>query len=464
MPQIQFLTPDQEALIPEYQEKWKRIYLSTEPIDRIRAAAAVKGAYAVMGKKEPEVIFCSSPRAALERLQENISQVEIPQDNVRVSPEEVQSNFFKFFVQGVWETIKIQLKQQHAGTKPIHDLLKDVAHDASKSLGKHVDHLLPKDLTTQEIVEQAVLGSSPLFETLGKQMAHQGDAEFSRTLQDRQPEDWQETFVSTASAVETQLAWLPAKGLFFRKWLKQMLQSTLTAKICGLEHPRFRDLISVSLSLSEKKFLVENPPVIISDFAIYCTWSDFAFSVLNFAHRAKKWAALQGLVKHCGWIFAVDNLCIVCDRPTRILVDDDNQLHGEGEPALQFADGSVAYAYHGVPLPEKYGTAHSSQWQAQWVLEERSENLQQALIQAIGAVRLCQELPAVELDTRQNYTLLKLENVEVRDTHILKRLDSETDAIYAVFVPWRIKSVRSAIQYVNQNLSPEDFPMPNDEA
>ena len=27
MPQIQFLTPAQEALIPEYQEKWKHIYL-----------------------------------------------------------------------------------------------------------------------------------------------------------------------------------------------------------------------------------------------------------------------------------------------------------------------------------------------------------------------------------------------------------------------------------------------------
>ncbi len=52
MTRIHFLTPEQEALIPEYQEKWKRIYLSTQPIERNRAKAAVQGAYAVMGKAE----------------------------------------------------------------------------------------------------------------------------------------------------------------------------------------------------------------------------------------------------------------------------------------------------------------------------------------------------------------------------------------------------------------------------
>ncbi|MEM7713541.1 MAG: hypothetical protein AAF349_08195, partial [Cyanobacteria bacterium P01_A01_bin.68] len=72
MTQIHFLTPEQEALIPEYQQKWKRIYLSTQPIEHNRAKAAVQGAYAVMGKPEPEVVFCSSPRAALDRLQAHI--------------------------------------------------------------------------------------------------------------------------------------------------------------------------------------------------------------------------------------------------------------------------------------------------------------------------------------------------------------------------------------------------------
>ena len=65
MTQIQFLTPEQMALIPEYQEKWRRVYLSTQPIEQVRAVAAIKGAYSVMKQPEPEVVFCSSPQAAL---------------------------------------------------------------------------------------------------------------------------------------------------------------------------------------------------------------------------------------------------------------------------------------------------------------------------------------------------------------------------------------------------------------
>ena len=121
MTQIHFLTPEQEALIPEYQEKWKRIYLSTQPIEQNRAKAAVQGAYAVMGKPEPEVIFCSSPRAALDRLQ---AHIETSQEDSFPSWEEIQNNFFQF-ARATWEILKIRAKQQYSGTKPLHDLLEE---------------------------------------------------------------------------------------------------------------------------------------------------------------------------------------------------------------------------------------------------------------------------------------------------------------------------------------------------
>ena len=89
MAQAKFLTDEQVALVPEYQEKWRHVYLETQPIDRIKAEAAVKRAYRVMGKPEPEVIFCSSPQSALDRLRTYISQVE-PPDSLQMSPEEVR--------------------------------------------------------------------------------------------------------------------------------------------------------------------------------------------------------------------------------------------------------------------------------------------------------------------------------------------------------------------------------------
>ena len=449
MTRIHFLTPEQEALIPKYQEKWKSIYLSTEPIQQNRAKAAVQGAYAVMGKPEPEVIFCSSPRAALEQLQ---AQTEVSQENPLPSQEEVQNNFFQF-AQAAWEIMKIKSKQQNAGTKPLHDLQKQIASETYKSLEKHIERLLPKNLTTQDIIEQAFLGVSPLLALMRKQQNRPEDI----------PEDEENSYSMGAEALDKQLSWLPGKELLFRGWLKQSLKSTITIKISGVEHPKFPKIILPLLSASEQRFLLENPPFIIPNCLISCIWIDYATSVMNFPHKPQKWSALQGLVKHCGSIFGTNNLCIICDRPTKILVNEDNQLRGEGETAIEFADGFVAYAYNGTYLPEKYGAVHPSQWQTQWIFEEKYNDLQEALIQGIGAVRLSEELPLIEeieQETIEEYTFFKLENKGVKTTHILRRIDSQTGDIHAVFIPWMEKTIQRAINYANRNYSAEDFPIP----
>lgn len=63
---LQRLTPEQEALLPEYREKWRKIAFSKEPIDRQQATEAIKAAYAAIGKPKPDVVlFCDSPQAVV---------------------------------------------------------------------------------------------------------------------------------------------------------------------------------------------------------------------------------------------------------------------------------------------------------------------------------------------------------------------------------------------------------------
>ncbi|MEH2034301.1 MAG: hypothetical protein V7K67_32665 [Nostoc sp.] len=62
---IEKLTPEEEALIPVYREKWLKIALSTERIDREKAVEVVKATYTAIGKQQPEIIFCESPYAGL---------------------------------------------------------------------------------------------------------------------------------------------------------------------------------------------------------------------------------------------------------------------------------------------------------------------------------------------------------------------------------------------------------------
>ena len=59
------LTPEQQALIPFYREKRKKIALSTESIDKERAAEAVELLYYLICKEKPKILFYESPYQAL---------------------------------------------------------------------------------------------------------------------------------------------------------------------------------------------------------------------------------------------------------------------------------------------------------------------------------------------------------------------------------------------------------------
>ena len=113
---IKFFTPQQEALIPEYQAKWQQIALSTERIDRDKARQSVIEACKILGKKEPEIIFCASPFEALERLKIYIEQIEIPLNQPPPKNEDLVMQFPQFIWQ-LWQSFQgIQKIQPKTGT------------------------------------------------------------------------------------------------------------------------------------------------------------------------------------------------------------------------------------------------------------------------------------------------------------------------------------------------------------
>jgi hypothetical protein len=189
-----------------------------------------------------------------------------------------------------------------------------------------------------------------------------------------------------------------------------------------------------------------------------CSRIDFYVSVLNCSYSEKRWETLQSLSRFCGWISPFEKFCIVCDRPLHLRFDNENRLHAEGEPAIEFTDGYSLYSYHGVTLPEKYGKIHPQQWQATWLLTEENAELRRVLIQGIGYARICQELQAIELDTWQEYTLLKIDaDVDEESIYLLKMTCPSTGFIHVLRVPPNMKSAREAIGWVNWGVDPEEF-------
>lgn len=82
------------------------------------------------------------------------------------------------------------------------------------------------------------------------------------------------------------------------------------------------------------------------------------------------------------------------------------------------------------------------------------------LIQGIGYARICQELEAQELDTWQEYTLLKIaNNLDIEPIHLLKMICPSTKSIHVLRVPPDVKLARKAIRWVNWGTDPEEFSM-----
>lgn len=340
---IEKLTPEQEALIPVYLEKWRKIAFSTEPIDKEKAAEAVKEAYTLIGRKEPKILFCKSPYAANRK----------------------------------WERIWRQQPQ----------ILEQLSSDVSREL------------------------EDKLWKKLVGQLLHSLKSELDSKLE----------------------------ALFWEK-----LESSINIVLGALEEQLCMYGWCINLG---------------DDWIANASYIDFFTCLLNLDYSYRlELSVLQSIVSNCGIIYPFDELAIICDRPRILSFDNQNRLHAEGAPAIQFADGYSLYAYHGVTLPEKYGKIHPNQWQASWLLEEQNAELRRVLIQGIGYSRIASELGATELDSFQEYSLLKIDtDVDIEPIYMLKMTCPSTGHIHVLRVPPNVNSAREAIRWVNWGIDPEEF-------
>lgn len=115
-----------------------------------------------------------------------------------------------------------------------------------------------------------------------------------------------------------------------------------------LEHQLLADLEKANpdLEFSEISYFTS----CISRPAERASWAclfDFCISVLKLHHDKKKWTVIQELIQNCGFLFQYENVCICCNRPSKLSFDAENLLHADGEPALLLTDGYSVYAHHG---------------------------------------------------------------------------------------------------------------------
>jgi hypothetical protein len=371
------LTSEQQALIPVYKEKWRKIARSTQRIDREKAEKAVKAAFELIGEAEPKVFFFDSIFAAINEYNDNEDLICFGlNDNL----------FQKLRFPLILDFDKIPEWEFYNLNRFRSALAKD-----------------PQNLFDEEFLDKLIVDlEDEIYDSLEAQ--------------------WNLTYFD-------------------------LLESIDEEKFIPLDTQR--KYIKYDLLIAE------------------CSYYDFCISVLDYPHDANRWQILQNVVKNCPWFFPFQGICFICDRPIKLSFNQENRLHADGEAAIRHADGYKVYANSGVLLPENYGTIPTSEWKSQWLLSERNAELRRILVQGIGYNRICEELGAVELDSWQEYTLLKIKNyIEVDEwasqdamepMHLLKMTCPSTGHIHFLRVPPNITSARVAITWVNWGIDPEEF-------
>ncbi|MDZ7965068.1 MAG: hypothetical protein RM368_08835 [Nostoc sp. DedSLP03] len=290
---IEKLTPEQEALIPVYREKWRAIALSTERVIREKASEAVKVAYTAFGFEQPEIIFCDSPYAAFNKI--FLEQIDYQIDRLKQKAE--------------FSTIR-RLNQSFLSRKR--------SFGSRIPNGQEVFQPLPEPFIKQidffhELIE------SPIFQEIS-------DINLYSSL-------WLELDSNR---------WDNGHRLFYRHLkpelfikINEKLKNPYWIKLPNRIGKRLKDSLKTRL-----KFNIENiyskcwqTNRHVTGTSVY----DFYFKVLNFDYDVEKFQHYQSLITECGWIFAFEKVVIICDRLLHLRFDNQNRLHAEGEPAIEYA-------------------------------------------------------------------------------------------------------------------------------
>ena len=240
--------------------------------------------------------------------------------------------------------------------------------------------------------------------------------------------------------------------------LFDQLMGQLYIKIGDELENRFLDELEMDFDRIVNSHFYNNNCIVSQLSSCHGSWVDFCMGVLNLEYDRPLYSAFKSLTENCGWIYPFAKKCFVCDRPRQIHFDAENLLHAEGMPAVEFSDKFGVYCYRGVRIPEKYGQVPVQFWQPKWLLTEKNAEVRRVLIGAIGYPQICQELQAAELDSWQEYTLLKIDNnLDIEPIYLLKMACPSTGHIHALRVPPDVRSALEAISWVNWGTEPEEF-------
>jgi hypothetical protein len=176
---------------------------------------------------------------------------------------------------------------------------------------------------------------------------------------------------------------------------------------------------------------------------------------------AKRIDPLIRIARSCGWVWMFAGAAIITDRPRLLRRDDQNRLHCEDGPALEYRDGFAIHAWHGTSIPCEWIEDKAS-LSAKTALTWANIEQRRAALEIVGWHNVLRELKAKVVDEHPDPLCGALVEVQLPDLDRKSRFIHArcgTNREFAIGVPPEMKTVVEAQAWLT-GLPVSDFQFP----
>jgi hypothetical protein len=155
-----------------------------------------------------------------------------------------------------------------------------------------------------------------------------------------------------------------------------------------------------------------------------------------------------------GWIYPIDNYCIISDRPTSICLNKLGQTHNEYGVAINYSDELKIYALNGVVVPKYLVETNWNKLDCQMLIKEKNAEIRREFVRKAGIEKVCKDLGAKVIEKGfdhkgQPCELLTLNLNDGRERPYIKLLNPSIGTFHIEGVPPDCKTLEQAFNFRN---------------
>ncbi len=192
----------------------------------------------------------------------------------------------------------------------------------------------------------------------------------------------------------------------------------------------------------------------------WLAWASYFHKVCGLP-GTEKIEPLARIAANCGWVWFFAGAAVITDRPRTLKRDDQNRLHCETGPAIEYRDGFAVHAWHGTRIPAEWidDKAHLT---AKIALTWPNIEQRRVAVEIVGWARILRELKARVIDADgdpQIGTLVEVKLPDLSRPARFCRVTCGTGREFAVGVPPEIDTALAAQAWM-QGVPLADFIKP----